>query len=303
MVASKVEFAYAGADVKGGIATHALLADLAKVANDAVAAGVADEAKSLKCSGCVHLDMLNADVVNGFVSTLGGKIKGDLSVTGALSVGGATALTGPASVNGTLGVTGELALGKSSISGGRFAVIDTAVIACDLTLLGQVSMAKKNNRLYFCDGSGWRRLSFCTEICLGANLTACGQPIIDSCGDSGGCPGTGTQCGPGQSCDGKNCVGPGGSAQAPALSCKAILDAAPGSKSGPYWLNPDNGVSYQAYCDMSFDGGGWTLVMRVKNDAIFGFKVRFGPTAICSMKTAGHRSIRRSIATQNSRLT
>jgi hypothetical protein len=64
-----------------------------------------------------------------------------------------------------------------------------------------------------------------------------------------------------------------------ALSCKDLLARKPTATSGKYTIDPDGSgpnAPFDVYCDMSLDGGGWTLLMKLDGTkATFGYSAAY----------------------------
>ncbi|MCB9760223.1 MAG: hypothetical protein H6739_10345 [Alphaproteobacteria bacterium] len=119
------------------------------------------------------------------------------------------------------------------------------------------------------DGDGYGGSAF--------QLTQCAQPagyVLDDTdcddGDAAANPGETEVCdGVDNDCDGvsdNEAQVYGDAEDCAAVDCLDLLSVRPTAPDGLYYVDPDSGGALEVWCDMSTDGGGWTMVASFNNN-------------------------------------
>ncbi|MDO8616236.1 MAG: fibrinogen-like YCDxxxxGGGW domain-containing protein, partial [Dehalococcoidia bacterium] len=129
-----------------------------------------------------------------------------------------------------------------------------AMPACNAAALGSFAFNTTQDKLYSCPAGGaWKPLDY--------DLDNDGiMDWLDQDDNNSGVKSAGLI--PENIKKGVTVFGVTGSLVMGAPSCKAILDAGRSTGDGLYWIAADGADSFQTWCDMTTDGGGWTMVYQ-----------------------------------------
>jgi len=114
------------------------------------------------------------------------------------------------------------------------------------------------------DGDGFGDASLSSVSCDAPTSTVADATDCDDA-ESTVYPGADEICdGQDNDCDGSGDLMDGSAAACPAADCLDVLSYA--STDGLYWIEPGSSGAYEVHCDLTSEGGGWTLAWVVSDD-------------------------------------
>ena len=141
--------------------------------------------------------------------------------------------------------------------------------ACGVCMNGKHCSAQKDCASGFCQGN----------ICVGPSCTDAAQNSdetdVDCGGSCGGCA-VGKKCQQTADCATSSICDTTNKRCRAAVSCAELLAAWPTSADGVYTIGPNDAASeFSAVCDMTRDGGGWTLVLKADGSGTLGYNAAY----------------------------
>ncbi len=120
-----------------------------------------------------------------------------------------------------------------------------------------------------CDDANTNNLDYCTTLCRFPSCTdglvSGNETDLDCGGDCKACA-EGAVCVEGADCSSQVCLH---ETCVNAFSCRDLIEAKPQLPDGDYTINPDGPggvIPFTVHCDMTHDGGGWTLIFVSSDD-------------------------------------